>query len=420
MPGPLVESPDVRDQASREPSERAVFAGLLVLSILVVAAYYLASWRSVRAFVLDIDHCDLLFCDFHRVFYSMGKKILSLKKPLGGYYYSAFAALLLIPFGALSRNAGSLAWGIAQVVTTAAFFMLPLRRLLRLRPGAAIGWTLLFLTSFPLLHNFKWGQFGVILMLCALAAYHLHEEGHPIWAGILLGFAAAIKYYAALLLLPFLLRGKWRVAIAFAAAVTMFLVVIPWAAIGPAGWLDFQRRSLDSVEHARGWIMSDPNSHYFAHVAERFLGVAKSSAWRHVLEGIGLAIAGGNAFLIWTMRRSSSGRDVALSIAGGFLMLPFVVGTSWPHYFAFLPFCQMAIAREVGAIEGRRVRAVAAASIGASIALSSVFAFRAMGGSVGYGKAGALLISACLAVAALHIAVRTARCAIDSERTRST
>ena len=33
----------------------------------------------------------------------------------------------------------------------------------------------------------------------------------------------------------------------------------------------------------------------------------------------------------------------ALSAAALFVALPFVVPTSWPHYFVFLPFCQAAL-----------------------------------------------------------------------------
>ncbi len=66
-----------------------------VVIIVAVIGYYIFHWKSVNGFVVAIDQCKTLFCDFFGHFYPMGQEILVTFQPVNRFYYSPFAAILI-------------------------------------------------------------------------------------------------------------------------------------------------------------------------------------------------------------------------------------------------------------------------------------------------------------------------------------
>ena len=84
------------------------------------------------------------------------------------------------------------------------------------------------------------GNLGLLLLFLVVATWFLAERGHEWEAGLALGLATVIKLIPGLLIVFFLLKGRWRLAVA-AAAVTLVLGLgLP---LGTRGW----RRTL--AEH---------------------------------------------------------------------------------------------------------------------------------------------------------------------------
>ena len=83
--------------------------------ILLILLYYYFQWRDINSFVQAVDHCDILFCDFKKGFYVMGKNILTKQVPVKGFYYSPFAAILFRTLGIQSKNTAVFIWGMIQV-----------------------------------------------------------------------------------------------------------------------------------------------------------------------------------------------------------------------------------------------------------------------------------------------------------------
>jgi hypothetical protein len=90
----------------------------------------------------------------------------------------------------------------------------------------------------------------------------------------------------------------------------------------------------------------DINSQYFSHVVLRLSLVPATDRFRLLLQMIGLAVVAANIGLIALVTRARRARETALSAVIVLLSTPFLIDTSWPHYFVFLPFCEVVLLHE--------------------------------------------------------------------------
>jgi hypothetical protein len=365
--------------------------------VALVAAYYWSEWRSVSAFVAAMDFGDRLFGDFAWHYYPMGRYIYSLGVPVPGYFYPAFFALVLSPLGLLSLSAAMAVWGVLQAALAVLLCFLCGWKLLDISRRGRVLFVLLFVTSYPLLNNFKWGQTSVLITLCILASVWLYAGGRRVLAAVLLAFAVSIKYYAGVFVLLPLMKRDARFLVAFIAATVLFVCVLPSVALGPAAWLEFERAAGSAIADV-GWAASGPNSQYWGHVVLRAAGSGLPAAGaRTVLtltEWLGYLWFGVNVLLIWRLYRREARDALLVSAAIVFLSLPFIVKTSWPHYFVYLPFCQGAILVQLARLGWmRRDLSLVVLLTGVSIILSSVPAFNAFPDWTRYNGAGMLFWS---------------------------
>lgn len=379
-------------------------AGALAGVLLLVGAYYAAVWGSVAQFVVAIDHCEKLFCDFADVYYPMGRKLLALKRPVNLYFYSAFFAVLLVPLGALRLTAALVAWGAVQTAATAGLCLVPLRQVPRMSVGGATLYFVVFATSLPILHNFKWGQVSVLLTLCMFGSLLLWRSGRPTWAGVLLAFAASIKYYPAILLFYYLIKGELRVLVAFAVAGVVLFVVVPAAVLGPHDWVQFQVDAMHNIVHDAEFTSVDIRSQYFPHAVMRVLHLVPTPALTWSLVLVGATVACANLWLIWVLKTKAAGtvRDDVLAVGILFCTLPFVLKTAWPHYFVFLPLCQAAALAQIWPQLQRPAGKALLAAVVLSMVFSSVFLFNLFPNPAAYYRRGVLLVSSSVLLAAIY------------------
>ena len=351
-----------------------VLAGLLLL----VGVYYRLQWPTLAGFVDAMDHDAEFMPDFIHHYYPMSRSILQTALPVERYYYTAFFAILLWPLGLLPLPAALAVWVAVQCAALVALAILS-ARLLRLGPRGTVLLSGLFLTSFPVLHNFKWGQVSVPITAGIVAAALLAGRRRQLLAGSLLGIAAAGKFYPALFALPWLARGRWRALVSFAAASAALYVVLPVLLLGPGRWAAFERATSFSLGQA-GWIRYDVNSHFIAHVAARwftiFTGREASPSFITAFVVSGGLIAAGLLTAAWRLRPGSGRERRGLFLVPLFVALPFVLRTSWPHYFVCLPLCQTALLLEMKPQAPRRWHDRLPVMLPAlSMALSSIFVF---------------------------------------------
>ncbi len=152
------------------------------------------------------------------------------------YNYPPFVAVALRPLATLPQREATLVW-LAVNVASLACAALPLVRLAELPARAA--WLLfgVALSFPPVLQTLLFGQVNVAL-LCLLAVAVWLLDGRtrtPLsdaLAGGLIGVAAGIKLYPALLVIPLILRGRWRAA---AGACTTLGATVLLGIVGAGG-----------------------------------------------------------------------------------------------------------------------------------------------------------------------------------------
>lgn len=391
-----------------------------MLGVLAVYAWW--EWRSFDAFVLAIDHHPRFMQDFAGYFYPMGQRVLQDPTPVPGYFYTAFFALLLAPLGALPLRDALVVWGGVQLVCLGLLCVVPARGLLRLSGVHLVLFIGLCLTSFPVLHNTKWGQVSVPITLLVLTAFTAAAKGRRRLAGVVLALATAIKYYPILFLTYFALRGDRRVCVAFLIAFVLLYSVVPALVLGPSNWFAFEKATITAIGTAE-WVSSDVNSQYVVHVGLRWFdlaaGAAAGDGAATTLKIAGYGIALLCLALVIRPPRGRSADAGGLAMVVPFLVIPFVVRTSWPHYFAYLPFCQAAVLLRAVNQPCRstvsRIRRCAPVVL--SMLLSSVFVFTLFPDWMAYNSAGMLFLSNAVLLAitvALSLKARsTARCEMD-------
>ena len=250
----------------QEP-QRSCGLGLLGAG-LVLGSYWLL-WGSVDGFVNAIDHGEQLFGDFQRFYYPMGEVLFAEKWPVRGYYYTSFFALGLSLVVLLPLAAATVLWGFLQGGWVAAFYYISGRYLLGLSARGMLVYLLLLLASFPLLHNFKWGQVSVLVTLGIVAAFALHQQGRSALGGIALALVTCIKYYPGAFVVYFLIRRDGRFLAAFGIGLLGFYCLLPAALLGLGDWWYFERASAQSLPEAAR-LLRDFNTQYFVHVLNRW------------------------------------------------------------------------------------------------------------------------------------------------------
>jgi hypothetical protein len=352
-----------------------------VAGLAAASGLHFATWRSLSDFVRRVDEYRLLFADFILQYRPAAQEILLTGTPYPGYYYSAFFAILLGPLGEMSEPAAIRAWAALQIATAGALAFLCARFSPRALAGAAL---LVFFTSAPVLHNFKWGQVSALVVALILGCFLSLRAGRTVVPAILLALAAAIKYYPAIFLLPLLSRERARFAIAFAACLAIFFVAIPALVLGPAKSLEFLRLSRESWERDAARHTTDINSQYFPHVAERWRQAidgpfapirAEASTGRRMLAAAGLAIFAGAAWLSRRAFAHGTSREALRAASLLLAAIPFLLPTSWPHYFAFLPGAQAIAAGDVHSETRITQRIFLGGLLLASVILASMIPF---------------------------------------------
>jgi len=352
--------------------------GLGLLGVGLVLLSYGLIWGSVDGFVEALDHDDRLFSDFRRFYYPMGEVLFSEEWPVAGYYYTSFFALGLSVVALLPSSPAVYVWGALQLVWVVSLFCVAGRWLLGLTGRGLVIFSLVITTSLPLLHNFKWGQVSVLMTLGILSAFALHRQGRSEYGGVVLALATCVKYYPGVFVVYFLIRRDWRLVFAFGLGSLAFYCLLPMIFIGPSGWWYFEWGAIQSLP-ASALLLNDFNTQYFPHVINRLgfpLGYRLSAVTVDLLRWLGLLVFITNSILIWWIQQRDLAYKTALSAAALLLSLPFIVQTSWPHYFVYLPFCQSALWLALAAAKIRIwVRRLLYAPIVFSAVLSSAYFF---------------------------------------------
>ena len=128
-------------------------------------------WPTISAFVIAIDHGDVLFADFVHHYYPTVTDGLRHGAPAGGFFYPAGFAALLAPLALVGPGAAMVIWAAIQIACLGYVATVLVRAAVPHRPALALLGTALTMTSIPVLHNLKWGQVSLPILAATGAAF---------------------------------------------------------------------------------------------------------------------------------------------------------------------------------------------------------------------------------------------------------
>jgi alpha-1,2-mannosyltransferase len=395
-----------------DPNRRRA-AVVLIASAVVVAGlvgYLRLRHHTLSRLLLALGIGKVPLHDFHYFFYPMGAGVLSNPQPIEGFLYSPMAALFFVPIAALPYAASAWLWfGVLLLLTAALAWE-------SVRPYRQHAWLIVLIvgltaSSMPVLHNHKFGQVSLLIILPLLLCVRFYEAGRPYLAAAFLMFSVAFKFYPAVFLFYFLFRRDFRFLAAAAGFGLLFLVVLPVVAIGPVDTLQFYENVVRQIDVRFGGDIADKNSESFLSLSHRLLLVKAHldpSVWRPVLTAVRYASCAGLLVVVYRLARSGRADATRWAFLWLFAASPFFVVTSWPHYFAYLPAILAATSSWLADSRSSppllRVL-VGACSLGAA-ALSSIFVFDLIGDRHHFSWWGYLFFADLLALAALGITLR--------------
>ncbi len=189
-------------------------------------------------------------------------------------------------------------------------------------------------------YSFMLTQTHMIFVLLTVGALLLAERGAPVWAGLLLAVAAAIKITPAFLFLYWLINRQTRAAAAFAG----FSVLLFAASLFSTG-LPLNLAFLHNLSQISNMLLVSWNNQSFAAfvLAGRYpvseqqlwhsLPLPPAIKWLSTFLSVAFTVAGG----LLDRRSQQPGRAVppygaVIAILGALVFAPL----SWTHYYIFL------------------------------------------------------------------------------------
>lgn len=310
--------------------------GLLVAPWL----YYGLSYPTLV--IEQLDHCPQLACDFTRHYLPQAQYVLDGDGQLDhGWFYPPLLALILVPFTLFEQS--SLIWTgcnlLAVAILTYQTWLFKPNRL------TALFITGLYMTSLPVLHALKWGQISLWISVLLLWFIQKREQK---WAGMVLGFAGALKLYPLLFVLIDLLQRKVRPV---ALTITAFLVLgigLPYIFLNEQIYLYVyavqrgQSMVSEMSNYSGGQALSSSLHRWFVsgsfiRIEDSLEPVIFSMSLAKQLGLVGFMGLSLHWFWIrWRIQSVSLGACFQLLIG-----LHLWIQPGWVHYFCWLPFVQV-------------------------------------------------------------------------------
>jgi Glycosyltransferase family 87 len=379
--------------------QRLVYIAWGAAIIAGCGAYYRHSWASSEELSRAIDpFCMVPYCDFTLYYYKQAQQIREQDTPIKKYFYSPTFALLLRPLGQLSWERALIAWSWVQALSLLLLIVASALLLHGFPPWTHALMLLLTLTSYPVLHNWKWGQANTTFMALIVLSLALCERGLYKWAALALSLVVAARYYPAIYALALIARRRRETLGWLMVFATLLLVAVPILAMGAVHAWRFYLSSAASIEDATtSWIATSRASQYLPTTLLRM-----ARAWHHrqvgsrtVWQGIAFALAACNmAAVVWTIHKRHA-NPLLWAFCFISLSTPLLVPSSWTHYFVYLPLAQTFVAAQLATLRDRLPLMAACYLLGwlPSAALSSFFFFEHTRGAAAYAFQGFLLVS---------------------------
>lgn len=379
-----------------------MLAGLAAL--VVFAVYLWCRHRGVQPLLQALGVGAVPLHDFRGFFYPMGERLFVQQRPIEGFYYSPTAAVCFAVLARLPYDTAAAVWGAVLISTSVGL-------------GSSVRWVhpsrwllgfSLTVASYPILHGLRFGQVSAPLCLCVIAAWYAYERGHVRRSAILLAAAVTIEYYFAVFGLLYLARRDRRALIWFTGSCVVGLLLIPTLFIGPIDTLHFYRDVAQSLSDKFGAQISDANSQSVSSAVGR-LSKTLQMPWLVAVEPwVRSIISGGLVIGAWRLASRTTSGALANACVVLFCATPFLVATSWPHYFVFVPWCCAVVWRQLAEARPGPWWWTGHVAAGVAVVLVSMPFFDFIGDRHAFVRAGYPLVASLLVLAGSWAAGRAA------------
>ncbi len=197
----------------------------------------------------------------------------------------------------------------------------------------------LLLLCSPFRQQMVQGQLSLLVLLLVTAAWAAARTERPIWSGIFLGIATAVKIFPGFLLLHFAVQRRWKVVAAGVASLSG-MTVLTAAVLHPETYLVYVSEVLPRVGEFRAdWM----NSSLVGLSTKLFDPLAAQRQLVPLFAHPGLArvasVVGCGVLLFFWLRalrqaRAAPTEDVAFGLSVTTMLL--VSPITWDHYFLLL------------------------------------------------------------------------------------
>lgn len=373
--------------------------GTLFISFFIFISFlfiYKFIWGNIPNFVISIDNCTFLFCDFMNHYYPTGSQLFKTFTPGPQYFYSSFFALILSMIAQVPLLTALYIWLAIQLLLLVILILIPSLFLSKKSISYHYLHLILILSSYPILSNFKWGQVSVLIVAMVFCSLFFYEKGFKFTAATLLAFAISIKYYICIVLFYFLFKKDKKFLLFTFVMVLIFSCILPISLLGYDQNLKFYKQVLREISFARTWIPTAGNSQFFPNVIMRWQEMLNISIFNRMwLTIFSYGIVFFQILMLGCLYYFRKFSDCWLTLSVLLCLTPFFVETSWPHYFVYLPFCQALILTY--SCEGKKIDVVRLLT-GVSIFMNSFLYFKFFNSWVDYNAVGSLFIANTLAL----------------------
>jgi len=307
-----------------------------------------------RRYILDstkiLTTSQIAMSDFEAYLYAaraitLNENLYTYNQQVGvfPYEYPPTLAILLVPLAYLSPLAAQRIWLLAnQLLLGGALFLS-----LNVINQRLSNWKLLLLGCiifgfYPLYTNLKLGQVGVILYFLVALTFWLWHKRRRVLAGLCLGLAGAIKVIPLGLVVYFLWKREYRVAL-YTMLFSLVIQLVPDLVFGTV-WLASYIEAFPSFYQIENPLYFGNQSFYgfFARFFFETMGGVSSretALITRVLAFISGAIVFACTIVLSQRDKKASHTEVEILEIGGILIAIVLLNPiSWHHHFVWLLF----------------------------------------------------------------------------------
>jgi hypothetical protein len=241
------------------------------------------------------------------------------------------SAIWYLPFSWLSYGLAFKVWSILNTV----LYVVVLVKLLRsfdlsrkvehLVLSSGLVWT-------PWTAQLMMGQNSAFQLFLIFLGWRCVGKASHFRAGVLFGLATTLKLFPGLLILYFVIRGRWGGVLGMVFAILIWCVVSSFLGVRPEEWILYQREIVPQ-QMAR-WVSTPPNQSIMGLISALSIGGADGANLRLAITWVISALLLGVVVqsVVRNKEPADSSRDLTVLLLAALLLSPIC----WSHYLLTL------------------------------------------------------------------------------------